>query len=98
MANSPLEVKGLRKIVDKLSDEVVAAGAKALYARAFVMLDADYDVDKETVTSLGVTVKAAIPIDIPLDIGSSLGIHSTKERDSTGNLNIVFEISTHPPK
>ena len=97
MPSSPIETKGLRKLVDKYTDQVIEAKVKGCYARATIRLTANYDFETDRYSSLGIGVKGAVAATLPVKVGVDADLKIQTERGGDGNLVILYEVSSHIP-
>jgi len=94
MPNSPITTKGLRRLVDSLTDACVDACKRqgtAGEASGTIVLDGDYSVRRDGEIELGVTAGSEIPTD-PVEADAKLRWLQKHGRLGAGKLRVEFSV------
>jgi hypothetical protein len=94
MSRSPISVKGLRRIADGLTDQVLKTlkheGVRAL---ARLDVDADFQQEQNGEWALRGSVETIAPIGgVPAEVEADPEVERGTKHSGTGNLHITFEI------
>lgn len=95
MPRSPMSVKGIRRLIDKMTNEMERAESQGLAARLLMDLSGDFELDRDSDGDVSGSLSGMVPVSgVPVDADVAGGLSTTVSQGGNGTVRVTYELST----